>query len=54
MYVLSQAAEKMAEATATMKAYAGRASYVNPDRLTQPDPGATGVAIWLRAILDKL
>ncbi|XP_071079333.1 triokinase/FMN cyclase-like isoform X1 [Haliotis cracherodii] len=49
-----QAAEKMAEATATMKAYAGRASYVNPDRLTQPDPGATGVAIWLRAILDKL
>ncbi|XP_046567382.1 triokinase/FMN cyclase-like isoform X2 [Haliotis rubra] len=49
-----QAAEKTAEATATMRAYAGRASYVNPDRLTQPDPGATGVAIWLRAILEKL
>ncbi|XP_067681745.1 triokinase/FMN cyclase-like isoform X1 [Haliotis asinina] len=49
-----QAAQKTAEATATMRAYAGRASYVNPDRLTQPDPGATGVAIWLRAILERL
>ncbi|XP_050407646.1 triokinase/FMN cyclase [Patella vulgata] len=49
-----QAAEKGAEDTAKMAAKAGRASYVNPDNLTQPDPGATAVAVWFKAILDQL
>ncbi|KAK6183653.1 hypothetical protein SNE40_011087 [Patella caerulea] len=49
-----QAAEKGAEDTAKMAAKAGRASYVNPDNLTQPDPGAISVAVWFKAILDKL
>ncbi|KAL3873112.1 hypothetical protein ACJMK2_036268 [Sinanodonta woodiana] len=49
-----QAAEKGAEATTWMKAKAGRASYVSADLLTKPDPGATAVAIWLRAVLEKL
>lgn len=54
LHFLVQAAEKRAEETATMKAKAGRASYVSTDHLKQPDPGATAVAVWLRAILDAL
>ena len=38
--------------TQTMRAQAGRASYVSPDRLQNPDPGAKAVALWLRAICD--
>ena len=37
--------KKAAEATANMKAKAGRASYVASNLVTQPDPGATAVAI---------
>ncbi|XP_071079240.1 triokinase/FMN cyclase-like [Haliotis cracherodii] len=49
-----QAAQQGADATAGMKAGAGRASYVEASRLTQPDPGAVSVTIWLKAALDKL
>ena len=47
-----QAAEAGAEATVKMSARAGRASYMHTSQLTQPDPGAQVVAIWLRAILS--
>ncbi|OPL33790.1 hypothetical protein AM593_09867, partial [Mytilus galloprovincialis] len=43
-----------AKSTATMKARAGRSSYVSQDRLTNPDPGAMAVTIWLSAVLDIL
>ena len=49
-----QAAKSGAEATIKMKAKAGRASYVNISQLTQRDPGAEAVAVWLEAIYDKL
>ncbi|KAK2162652.1 hypothetical protein LSH36_94g01041 [Paralvinella palmiformis] len=55
-----QSAEEMAQNTATMKAKAGRASYVSSDHLTLPDPGAHAIGIWMRAayeacklVLDK-
>jgi len=35
-----------------MKARAGRASYVAEANLTQADPGAIGVSIWMRALID--
>ena len=38
----------------TMKAKAGRASYVNVTQLTQKDPGAEAVAVWMEAVLNKL
>ena len=37
-----------------MSAQAGRASYVHVSQLTQPDPGAKAVLIWLEAILYAL
>jgi hypothetical protein len=37
-----------------MAAQAGRASYVNPDLLLHPDPGAVAVAAWMRAVEEKL
>ncbi len=46
-----QAASDAAEKTLTMAAKAGRASYVSKDLLTKQDPGATAVAIWLKAAL---
>lgn len=49
-----QAGEKAAEGTKNMKARAGRASYVSADLLKRPDPGATAVAIWLKAVLEVL
>ena len=49
-----QAAKLGAEATVNMKAKAGRASYVNVAQLTQKDPGAEAVALWLEAIFQKL
>jgi dihydroxyacetone kinase len=49
------AAEKGAEATKTMKAAAGRSSYVPAEVLASvPDPGAVAVSVWLRAIADAL
>ncbi|ESO93521.1 hypothetical protein LOTGIDRAFT_119200, partial [Lottia gigantea] len=50
-FVLQTATEK-AQATSSMKAQAGRASYVRSDRLTQPDPGATAVSIWIKALVE--
>ncbi|CAD5231078.1 unnamed protein product [Bursaphelenchus xylophilus] len=44
--------EKAAEATATMEAKSGRASYTNKDQQKQPDPGAKAVALWFRAAFD--
>ncbi|XP_078593850.1 triokinase/FMN cyclase-like isoform X1 [Branchiostoma floridae x Branchiostoma japonicum] len=49
-----KAAETSAQATASMPARAGRASYVSPDQLTQPDPGAMAIAIIIRATHDAL
>ncbi|XP_064621680.1 triokinase/FMN cyclase-like isoform X2 [Lineus longissimus] len=49
-----KATEEAAESTATMPARAGRASYVSADRLSQPDPGAVAVAMWLKAIYQAL
>ena len=51
---LFQAAKLGTEATVSMKAKAGRASYVNVAQLTQKDPGAEAVFLWLEAIFDKL
>ncbi|XP_061162584.1 triokinase/FMN cyclase-like [Saccostrea echinata] len=49
-----QATESAALATASMKAQAGRASYVSAERLKNPDPGAVAVTVWFRAILEIL
>ena len=49
-----QAAEEGAERTVTMRAKAGRASYVNVSRLVNPDPGAQAVALWMEAIYTAL
>ncbi|XP_052107025.1 triokinase/FMN cyclase-like isoform X1 [Mytilus californianus] len=49
-----QKCKEGAMSTATMKARAGRSSYVSQDRLTNPDPGAMAVTIWLSAVLDIL
>ncbi|KAL4238556.1 hypothetical protein ACF0H5_003263 [Mactra antiquata] len=46
--------ESVAEGTKDMKAHAGRASYVNSDLLTKPDPGAMAVAMWLKAVLEVI
>ena len=37
-----------------MTAHSGRASYVSPELLTQPDPGAVAVGVWLQAIYTAL
>lgn len=49
-----QAAEAMTTKTATMPAKAGRASYVNAALITQPDPGAYAVTVWLRAAYEAI
>lgn len=49
-----KAAESAAQATASMKAKAGRASYVSAERLKSPDPGAVSVTYWMRAVLEVL
>ena len=51
---LSQAAELGAKRTISMQASAGRASNVNASQLTQRDPGAHAVCLWLRAVLGSL
>ncbi|XP_075531248.1 triokinase/FMN cyclase-like [Dermacentor variabilis] len=52
--VLQETLDALAASTAatrTMRAKAGRASYVNPEMLKNPDPGARAVEIWMsRAI----
>nr|XP_013003910.1 triokinase/FMN cyclase isoform X3 [Cavia porcellus] len=49
-----QSATAAAEATKTMEAAAGRASYISSARLDQPDPGAVAAAAIFRAILEAL
>ncbi|XP_046567393.1 LOW QUALITY PROTEIN: triokinase/FMN cyclase-like [Haliotis rubra] len=49
-----EAAQQGADATAGMKAGAGRASYVGAVKLNQPDPGAVAVTIWMKAALASL
>ena len=44
------AANKGAEATKTMKAQAGRASYVAADKVVNEDPGAIAAAAWFSAL----
>ncbi|CAD7699261.1 unnamed protein product [Ostreobium quekettii] len=52
---MADAARAGADATTTMKALAGRSSYVPEDVLQSvPDPGAQAVAIWLKAIYDAV
>lgn len=45
-----QAAEDGAQNTAKMQAQAGRASYIGSSILSEPDPGAVAVALWMNAI----
>lgn len=42
------------EGTVSMKAKAGRASYVHTSHLVNPDPGAQAVALWMEAIHNSL
>lgn len=44
------AARHGAEATKTMKAQAGRASYVAADKVVNEDPGAVAAAAWFSAL----
>jgi triose/dihydroxyacetone kinase / FAD-AMP lyase (cyclizing) len=48
------AAERGAEATASMKPRLGRSSYLGDRVLGHPDPGAKALAIWLRAACESL
>ena len=51
----ADAADAGAEATKSMAAGAGRASYVPADKMANvPDPGAKAVAIWLSAVAASL
>ena len=51
----SRSAQEGAEATKTMAASAGRASYVPADIVKcVVDPGAQGAAVWLDAIASAL
>ncbi|XP_029943939.1 triokinase/FMN cyclase [Salarias fasciatus] len=57
MAVLQAAVQKAAsgaEATRSLTARAGRASYIAAERVTQPDPGAVAVAAIFRAVLETL
>ncbi|XP_033096561.1 triokinase/FMN cyclase-like [Anneissia japonica] len=50
----AKAAEEMAEKTKNMVARAGRASYVSSEKVTNPDPGAVAVAVWVRAVANSM
>ena len=57
MVALSEAvtaADRGAEATASMTPRRGRSSYIGDRALGHPDPGAVAVAIWLRAVSTSL
>jgi dihydroxyacetone kinase len=49
-----QEAERGAKATAQMTPRLGRSSYLGDRVLGHPDPGATAVSIWLRAVSEAL
>ncbi len=54
-HAAASAAQDGAEATRTMSAAAGRASYVSEESLANnSDPGAMAVAIWLEAVSEAL
>lgn len=42
------------QATVSMKASAGRASYVHAGHLVNPDPGAEAVALWMEAVYNSM
>jgi triose/dihydroxyacetone kinase / FAD-AMP lyase (cyclizing) len=48
------AAEKGAEATASMLPKRGRSSYLGDRAIGHKDPGATAAAIWLRALVSAI
>jgi dihydroxyacetone kinase len=48
------AADRGAEATASMIPRQGRSSYLGDRALGHPDPGAVAVATWLRAVSQSL
>ncbi|KAI6190487.1 Bifunctional ATP-dependent dihydroxyacetone kinase/FAD-AMP lyase [Aphelenchoides bicaudatus] len=49
-----KAVERSAEETASMKAKSGRAAYTSNQQQKEVDPGAKGVALWIRAAFDSL
>jgi dihydroxyacetone kinase len=49
-----RAAERGAEATASMLPKRGRSSYLGDRAIGHQDPGATAAAIWLRAIVSAI
>jgi len=52
---IAEAAEQGAEATKSMRALAGRSSYISDDQvLGTPDPGAVAMATMLRAMADAV
>jgi len=50
----AKASEEAAKRTSSMDAQAGRASYVNKEHLTKPDPGAMAVAAWMSAVAEAI
>merc|ERR1719435_174816 len=54
MVKAGDAATNGAAATKTMKARAGRASYVAADKVTKEDPGAVAAATWFNIISQAL
>jgi len=54
MVKAGEAATKGAAATKTMRARAGRASYVAADKVTKEDPGAVAAATWFNIISQAL
>uniref|UniRef100_A0AAX7SI05 Triokinase/FMN cyclase n=1 Tax=Astatotilapia calliptera TaxID=8154 RepID=A0AAX7SI05_ASTCA len=57
MFLLLRSPQKAAsgaEATRDLKARAGRASYISPNLVSLPDPGAVAVATILKTILEVL
>jgi len=50
----AEAARRGAEATTQMKPRLGRSSYLGDRVLGHPDPGATAIGIWLRAVSEAL
>ncbi|ETN68339.1 DAK2 domain protein, partial [Necator americanus] len=52
--VITEAAIKAAQATAEMKARAGRASYTAKEVQTKPDPGAVAISSFMRVLWDTI
>ena len=49
----AEAAERGAEATATMVPRLGRASYLGARAVGAPDAGAAAVAVWWRSLVPR-